>query len=56
MNNAELIIDITSFALTIDINKFKVTFLTWVMYIPAFTPILTTADLLLRNAAMEIIK
>lgn len=28
MNNAELIIDITSFTLTIDINKFKVTFLT----------------------------
>lgn len=26
------------------------------MYIPAFTPILTTADLLLRNAAMENIK
>lgn len=28
INNAELIIDITSFTLTIDINKFKVTFLT----------------------------
>lgn len=26
------------------------------MYIPAFTPILTTADLLLCNAAMENIK